>query len=96
MDQTNTDHYKENLFKQTQLYNNFQTIAQLKETGQTSGMVPSWTDVQNSTQLNWEGTNANTSRDTWYKGNTYKQSISQLATKTRQRFQAATLAALPK
>uniref|UniRef100_A0AAU7SS90 Capsid protein n=1 Tax=Alphatorquevirus homin3 TaxID=3048428 RepID=A0AAU7SS90_9VIRU len=73
----------------------FQTIAQLKETGQLAHITPSWTSVQNTTQLSEDGTNATRSRDTWYKGNTYNSNISELAEKTRKRFQAATKAALP-
>lgn len=95
MDQTNKQHYDTNLFENTALYNTFQTIAQLKETGQLTGMSPSWNDVQNSTALNSSGDNATSSRDTWYKGNTYKSNIKQLAEKTRQRFKGATKAALP-
>lgn len=95
MDDTNKDHYKNNLFNQTALYNTFQTIAQLKETGQTVGISPTWNEVQNSTALSNNGTNATESKDTWYKGNTYKSKISELAQKTRERFKAATLAALP-
>lgn len=95
MDQTNKNHYEENLFNKTELYNTFQTIAQLKETGQSSSISPTWSDVQNTTPLDITGKNATQSRDTWYKGNTYKNDIKQLAAKTRQRFQEATKAALP-
>nr|UGV42782.1 MAG: ORF1 [Torque teno virus] len=95
MDNTNKQHYETHLFNQIALYNTFQTIAQLKETGQTTGINPSWNDVQNTTALNNEGTNATESRDTWYKGNTYKDTITTLAQKTRERFKAATQAALP-
>ena len=84
-----------NLFKKTELYNTFQTIAQLKETGQTGNITPNWTTVQNTTPLNEQGSNAHTSKDTWYKGNTYKDNIWQLAQKTRQRFKKATETALP-
>ena len=96
MDQNNEQHYDQNLFNKTELYNTFQTIAQLKETGQTTSVSPTWNNVQNSVQLNQEGTNATESRDTWYKGNTYKENISQLAKKTRERFQNATKKALSK
>ena len=95
MDASNKTHYENNLFNKTELYNTFQTIAQLKETGQTSNMIPSWNDVQNTTPLTCEGNNATSSKDTWYKGNTYKPQIKNLAEKTRQRFKAATEAALP-
>lgn len=95
MDEANKQHYEANLFNQTSLYNTFQTIAQLKETGQTTSMSPTWNAVQNTTTLNNLGNNATESRDTWYKGNTYNSSISQLAKKTRERFKTATMVALP-
>lgn len=97
MDTTNKAHYDQNLFNQTALYNTFQTIAQLKETGQIEPQNSEWgwTTVQNSTQLSIDGNNALDSRDTWYKGNTYKNNISKLAEKTRKRFKAATQTALP-
>nr|UGV42804.1 MAG: ORF1 [Torque teno virus] len=94
-DDTNKHHYEQNLFNQTALYNTFQTIAQLKETGQTTNITPTWTEVQNSEALSADGGNATTSRDTWYKGNTYKENIKNLAEKTRQRFKKATEKALP-
>ncbi|AXQ66254.1 MAG: hypothetical protein [Anelloviridae sp.] len=94
-DADNSTHYNSNLFNQTALYNTFQTIAQLKETGQLSNITPTWTEVQNTEVLDKLGSNATKSKDTWYKGNTYKDSISQLAQKTRERFKGATVAALP-
>nr|UGV42828.1 MAG: ORF1 [Torque teno virus] len=97
MDSTNKNHYDQHLFNQTALYNTFQTIAQLKDTGQLSpnDNTYGWNNVQNTTQLSIDGTNSTASRDTWYKGNTYNSKIQQLAEKTRQRFKAATQAALP-
>uniref|UniRef100_A0AAU7SSB3 Capsid protein n=1 Tax=Alphatorquevirus homin3 TaxID=3048428 RepID=A0AAU7SSB3_9VIRU len=93
-DEDNKNHYTENLFNKTELYNTFQTIAQLKETGQLSETTPNWQSVQNTQLLNVNGDNATSSKDTWYKGNTYKDNIKQLAEVTRKRFLAATKAAL--
>lgn len=97
MDETNKNHYKTNLFSKTELYNTFQTIAQLKETGQIdpSNREYGWNTVQNTTTLHANGENATQSRDTWYKGNTYTENITKLAEQTRKRFKAATQAALP-
>nr|UGV42860.1 MAG: ORF1 [Torque teno virus] len=95
MDTVNKNHYEDNLFNQVALYNTFQTIAQLKETGQTANVTANWNAVQNITPLNSEGSNATESRDTWYKGNTYNHKIKELAEITRKRFKAATQAALP-
>ena len=83
-----------NLFNKTSLYNTFQTIAQLRDTGQTQNITPSWSDVQNTTTLSANGQNATASKDTWYKGNTYKENITELAKETRKRFKAATQSAL--
>ena len=95
MDSTNKQHYDTTLFNQPALYNTFQTIAQLKETGQTADITPTWTNVQNTVPLNCSGNNALNSRDTWYKGNTYNTNITELAEKTRERFKTATEKALP-
>lgn len=95
MDLTNKEHYEKNLFNKTELYNTFQTIAQLKETGQTAGINPTWSEVQNTLPLDKDGNNATASKDTWYKGNTYKTDISKLAELTRKRFKCATEKALP-
>nr|UGV42881.1 MAG: ORF1 [Torque teno virus] len=97
MDSSNKTHYENNLFNQTSLYNTFQTIAQLKETGQIEPQNTQWgwNAVQNSTTLTLQGSNATESRDTWYKGNTYTNHIKTLAQKTRERFKAATQNALP-
>uniref|UniRef100_A0AAU8H4T6 Capsid protein n=1 Tax=Alphatorquevirus homin3 TaxID=3048428 RepID=A0AAU8H4T6_9VIRU len=95
MDENNEQHYNDNLFNKTELYNTFQTIAQLKETGQLANISPNWNNVQNSTVLNKQGDNAPQSKDTWYKGNTYNSQICALAKHTRERFKAATKGALP-
>nr|UGV42918.1 MAG: ORF1 [Torque teno virus] len=98
-DTSNKQHYDDNLFNQTALYNTFQTIAQLKDTGQTitdhTNQPNMWSKVQNTVALSASGTNALQSKDTWYKGNTYNENIKTLAEKTRARFKAATIAALP-
>ena len=97
-DSENSIHYDKHLFNQVSLYNTFQTIAQLKETGQCTTDSPNsnfWTKVQNNTTLLPDGSNATSSRDTWYKGNTYNNNITDLAKKTRERFQKATQNAIP-
>ena len=96
-DSENLRHYEENLFNKVELYNTFQTIAQLKDTGmiEKDNEQYGWNKVQNTELLNIEGHNATTSKDTWYKGNTYNDKIVTLAEKTRNRFQKATQKALP-
>nr|UGV42786.1 MAG: ORF1 [Torque teno virus] len=96
-DTENLNHYNNNLFNKIELYNTFQTIAQLKETGtiDANNEQHGWNKVQNTTTLSIEGSNATTSRDTWYKGNTYNDKIKELAKKTRTRFQKATQTVLP-
>jgi len=96
-DSENELHYNNNLFNKVELYNTFQTIAQLKDTGMTEKDNDryGWNKVQNTTPLCLDGTNATTSKDTWYKGNTYNNNITELAKMTRTRFQKATQSALP-
>lgn len=80
-DSKNLTHYETALFSKTAYYNTFETIAQLKPTGQTTGVTPTWQDVQNTTNLDASGTNQQTSNDTWYYGNTYKDNIKDLTKK---------------
>nr|UGV42952.1 MAG: ORF1 [Torque teno virus] len=94
-DSKNLTHYETALFSKTAYYNTFETIAQLKPTGQTTGVTPTWQDVQNTTNLDSSGTNQATSNDTWYYGNTYKDNIKDLTKKARDRYLAATQKAFP-
>ncbi len=89
-------HYKTNLYEVVQYYDTFQTIAQIKPSATQSDFSPSWNEIQNKTTLNSSGSNQSSSNDTWYLGHAYiKDKVQQAAYKIRDKYLAATRAALP-
>lgn len=89
------DYYKTNLYDNVQLYQTFQTIAQIKPSATESDFSPSWQQCQNTAKLNISGTNQNQCNDTWYYGKTYTNDISNAAIKIREKYLNATRLALP-
>lgn len=92
---TYTTHYDDNLYKNIQLYQTFQTIAQIKPSAQEPEFTPSWQQCQNTTKLNASGDNQSICNDTWYYGKTYSSHITSAAKKIRQKYLKATRSALP-
>nr|UGV45513.1 MAG: ORF1 [Torque teno virus] len=88
-------HYDTNLYNNVQLYQTFQTIAQIKPSAQESDFSPSWQSCQNTIKLNTTGSNQNTCNDTWYYGKTYTSQITNAAKKIREKYLKATRSALP-
>lgn len=89
------DYYDSNLYNNIQLYQTFQTIAQIKPSAQESNFTPSWQSCQNTTKLDQSGSNQSTCNDTWYYGKTYTNDIAQAAKKIRTKYLQATKSALP-
>lgn len=92
---TYENHYDNNLYNNVQLYQTFQTIAQIKPSAQESDFSPTWQNCQNTNKLDSSGNNQNTCNDTWYFGKTYTNNITQAAKKIRKKYLAATRSALP-
>lgn len=90
-----TNYYDSNLYNNIQLYQTFQTIAQIKPSAQESDFTPTWQKCQNTTKLNSSGNNQQESNDTWYYGKTYTEHITQAAKKIRSKYLTATRSALP-
>ena len=93
--QSYTTYYDNNLYNNVQLYQTFQTIAQIKPSAQENEFTPTWQNCQNTTKLNHTGTNQPACNDTWYYGKTYTNSITEAAKKVRQKYLHATRSALP-
>nr|UGV42866.1 MAG: ORF1 [Torque teno virus] len=89
------NYYDNNLYNNTQLYQTFQTIAQIKPSATETNFSPTWQACQNTTKLNESGNNQQQCNDTWYYGKTYSQQISQAAKKIRLKYLTATRSALP-
>lgn len=89
------NHYNTNLYSNLQLYQTFQTIAQIKPSAQESDFTPTWQSCQNTTKLNPNGSNQSSCNDTWYYGKTYTDSIVQAAKNIRKKYLTATRSALP-
>nr|UGV42832.1 MAG: ORF1 [Torque teno virus] len=90
-----TNHYQNHLYNNIQLYQTFQTIAQIKPSATENGFNPSWQDCQNTTKLNASGSNQSECNDTWYYGKTYTNQIATAAEKIRKKYLTATRSALP-
>lgn len=88
-------HYDTNLYNNTQLYQTFQTIAQIKPSAQETNFTPTWQSCQNPNKLNELGNNQSLCNDTWYFGKTYTSEIAQAAKKIRTKYLNATRSALP-
>ena len=88
-------YYDTNLYNNVQLYQTFQTIAQIKPSTQESGFSPTWQNCQNTTKLNASGNNQSQCNDTWYYGKTYTNEIIQAAKNIRTKYLNATRSALP-
>nr|UYM03055.1 MAG: ORF1 [Anelloviridae sp.] len=89
------NYYDSNLYTNIQLYQTFQTIAQIKPSAQENGFTPTWQSCQNTEKLNPTGTNQSTCNDTWYFGKTYTNCIAQAAKSIRKKYLSATKLALP-
>ena len=89
------NYYDNNLYTNTQLYQTFQTIAQIKPSAQENDFSPTWQNCQNTTKLNHNGNNQSACNDTWYYGKTYTNSITEAAKKIRAKYLNATRLALP-
>nr|UGV42961.1 MAG: ORF1 [Torque teno virus] len=88
-------HYNTELFSKVSYYDTFQTIAHIKPSAQQQGFSPTWDEIKNNTVLNSQGSNPLQSNDTWYLGHTYNgEKVKQAAEKIRQKYLAATRAAL--
>lgn len=92
---TYKNHYDSYLYNNIQLYQTFQTIAQIKPSAQESDFSPTWQNCQNTTKLNASGDNQTLCNDTWYYGKTYTTNIIQAAKKIREKYLKATRSALP-
>ena len=90
-----TNHYDQYLYNNLQLYQTFQTIAQIKPSTQESGFNPTWQECQNTKKLNLSGSNQNECNDTWYYGKTYTEEIVKAAKQIRKKYLNATRLALP-
>lgn len=88
-------YYDTNLYSNVQLYQTFQTIAQIKPSATETTFSPSWRQCQNETKLNTLGSNQNECNDTWYYGKTYTSKIADAAKKIRTKYLTATRSALP-
>nr|UYM03100.1 MAG: ORF1 [Anelloviridae sp.] len=88
-------YYDTNLYNNVQLYQTFQTIAQIKPSAQETNFSPTWQNCNNSEKLNETGNNQNTCNDTWYYGKTYTNQITTAAQKIRKKYLNATRSALP-
>nr|UYM03281.1 MAG: ORF1 [Anelloviridae sp.] len=88
-------YYDTNLYNNVQLYQTFQTIAQIKPSAQENNFSPTWQNCQNTTKLNSLGNNQSECNDTWYYGKTYTSKITQAAQKIRTKYLNATRSALP-
>nr|UGV43293.1 MAG: ORF1 [Torque teno virus] len=88
-------HYDTNLYNNVQLYQTFQTIAQIKPSATESNFTPNWQTCQNTEKLNSQGTNQPKCNDTWYYGKTYTTSITEAAKNIRRKYLQATRSALP-
>lgn len=93
--QTYTTYYDNNLYNNTQLYQTFQTIAQIKPSAQEPDFTPSWQQCQNTKKLNNLGNNQKECNDTWYYGKTYTNLIASAAKIIRNKYLNATRSALP-
>lgn len=89
------DYYDSNLYSNVQLYQTFQTIAQIKPSATESEFSPTWQSCQNTIKLNPQGNNQNACNDTWYYGKTYTDKITEAAQKIRTKYLTATRLALP-
>ena len=88
-------YYDANLYNNIQLYQTFQTIAQIKPSAQDSDFSPTWQNCLNNVKLNPSGNNQSQCNDTWYYGKTYTNNIIQAAKKIREKYLNATRLALP-
>nr|UGV42859.1 MAG: ORF1 [Torque teno virus] len=88
-------YYDTNLYSNVQLYQTFQTIAQIKPSATENGFSPTWQQCQNTNKLNTQGTNQPACNDTWYYGTTYTNNICDAAKKIRTKYLSATRSALP-
>lgn len=88
-------YYDNNLYNNVQLYQTFQTIAQIKPSATETGFSPTWQNCQNSNKLNESGSNQTNCNDTWYYGKTYTNEIANAAKKIRTKYLNATRSALP-
>lgn len=89
------EYYNNHLYNNLQLYQTFQTIAQIKPSATENGFTPTWQSCQNTTKLDSEGSNQNECNDTWYYGKTYTNEITNAAKKIRNKYLTATRKALP-
>ncbi len=89
------NYYDTNLYNNIQLYQTFQTIAQIKPSATESDFTPTWQNCQNTTKLNTSGSNQQQCNDTWYYGKTYTNNIIEAAKKIRKKYLTATRSALP-
>ena len=89
------EHYDNNLYKNIQLYQTFQTIAQIKPSTQEPEFPTTWQNCQNTTKLNSAGSNQDKCNDTWYFGKTYTDKIAEAAKQIRKKYLNATRKALP-
>nr|UGV42954.1 MAG: ORF1 [Torque teno virus] len=92
---TYKSYYDSNLYNNVQLYQTFQTIAQIKPSATENGFSPTWQSCQNSTKLDQSGNNQAQCNDTWYYGKTYTSEITEAARKIRTKYLNATRLALP-
>lgn len=88
-------HYETNLYNNIQLYQTFQTIAQIKPSAQQSDFSPTWQSCQNTSNLTYTGNNQPQCNDTWYYGKTYTNKIKEAAKKIKTKYLNATRLALP-
>uniref|UniRef100_A0AAU7SSP8 Capsid protein n=1 Tax=Alphatorquevirus homin3 TaxID=3048428 RepID=A0AAU7SSP8_9VIRU len=88
-------YYDSNLYNNIQLYQTFQTIAQIKPSATENTFTPTWQQCQNTTKLDKDGKNQQQCNDTWYYGKTYTNDIAQAAKNIRQKYLNATRSALP-
>ena len=88
-------YYDTNLYNNIQLYQTFQTIAQIKPSASESTFSPTWAECQNNIKLSPLGDNQQLCNDTWYYGKTYTNKISEAAKKIRSKYLTATRKALP-
>ncbi len=89
------NYYDSTLYSNVQLYQTFQTIAQIKPSATEAGFSPTWQECQNTNKLNSSGNNQSECNDTWYYGKTYTTKISEAAKKIRSKYLNATRLALP-
>ena len=89
------NYYDQNLYNNVQLYQTFQTIAQIKPSATETNFSPQWKNCVNDTKLNPQGNNQADCNDTWYYGKTYTNSIIKAAKNIRTKYLNATRLALP-